>query len=176
MAWHHCLLTSTLTLTLPLTLTYYLPQAIRELLGKRGRAAWARRIFDAVYRAWKDIYVKVIPDPEPNRNPAPISNPNIYVKVCSKSVKVCSKSSLPPCFLTHCLSYYVKGKAQRVAAGHQLHVRERVERSMREVRQPHAQKPHPQHTTPSIHLCAPIPTPSLTRTRSGSSTACSSPS
>ena len=104
MAWHHCLLTSTLTLTLPLTLTYYLPQAIRELLGKRGRAAWARRIFDAVYRAWKDIYVKVIPDPEPNRNPAPISNPNIYVKVCSKSVKVCSKSSLPPCFLTHCLS------------------------------------------------------------------------
>ena len=89
MAWHHCLLTSTLTLTLPLTLTYYLPQAIRELLGKRGRAAWARRIFDAVYRAWKDIYVK--------------------------------------------------GKAQRVAAGHQLHVRERVERSMREVRQPHPQ-------------------------------------
>ena len=186
--------------------------AIRELLGKRGRAAWARRIFDAVYRAWKDIYVKVIPDPEPNRNPAPISNPNIYVKVCSKSVKVCSKSSLPPCFLTHCLSYYVKGKAQRVAAGHQLHVRERVERSMREARQPHAQNPHPQHTTqfcklqhcnsdttivaglhccnvallqtfesrlvppsPSIHLCAPSPTP-LTRTRSGSSTACSLPS
>ena len=136
--------------------------AIRELLGKRGRAVWARRIFDAVYRAWKDIYVK--------------------------------------------------GKAQRVAAGHQLHVRERVERSMREARQPHAQNPHPQHTTqfcklqhcnsdttivaglhccnvallqtfesrlvppsPSIHLCAPSPTP-LTRTRSGSSTACSLPS
>ena len=118
MAWHHCLLTSTLTLTLPLTLTYYLPQAIRELLGKRGRAAWARRIFDAVYRAWKDIYVK--------------------------------------------------GKAQRVAAGHQLHVRERVERSMREVRQPQSRLVPP---SPSTHLCAP-----LTRTRSGSSTACSSPS
>ena len=103
MAWHHCLLTSTLTLTLPLTLTYYLPQAIRELLGKRGRAAWARRIFDAVYRAWKDIYVK--------------------------------------------------GKAQRVAAGHQLHVRERVERSMREARQPHAQNPHPQHTTIILQRC-----------------------
>ena len=27
--------------------------AIRELLGKRGRAAWVRRIVDAVYRAWK---------------------------------------------------------------------------------------------------------------------------
>ena len=61
--------------------------AIRELLGKRGRAAWARRIFDAVYRAWKDIYIK--------------------------------------------------GKAQRVAADHQLHVRERVERAMREERQQH---------------------------------------
>ena len=61
--------------------------AIRELLGKRGRAAWVRRIVDAVYRAWKDLYVK--------------------------------------------------GKAQRVAASHQLHVRERVERSMREERQQH---------------------------------------
>ena len=58
--------------------------AIRELLGKRGRAAWVRRIVDAVYRAWKDLYVK--------------------------------------------------GKAQRVAASHQLHVRERVERAMREER------------------------------------------
>jgi len=32
--------------------------AIRQLLGRRGRAAWVRRTFDAVYRAWKDIYVK----------------------------------------------------------------------------------------------------------------------
>lgn len=61
--------------------------AIRELLGKRGRAAWVRRVVDAVYRAWKDLYVT--------------------------------------------------GKAQRVAASHQLHVRERVERAMREERQQH---------------------------------------
>ena len=61
--------------------------AIRELLGKRGRLAWVRRILDAVWREWK--------------------------------------------------SQYIRGRQQRAAADHQLQLRQRVERAMREERQQH---------------------------------------
>jgi len=61
--------------------------AIRELLGKRGRHAWVRRIIDAVWREWK--------------------------------------------------SQYIRGRQQRAAADHQLQLRQRVERAMREERQQH---------------------------------------